>query len=103
MPAHEARNPIQLTDVPENVNVAVAPAERLKVAVPWLHPRLLLPWNQSGGWPGPSVPGVYTIERSVSSKRVAAGGGTALETVTVTAETGEQTEKPVIVLYEVRP
>src|ERR1051326_5725974 len=82
MPAHAERKPIQLTPVPLNGSVAVAPADRLNVAVPLLHVRLLLPLNQSGGCPGPSVPDVKMIDVSVSSKRVAAGCGVEFDTVT---------------------
>jgi hypothetical protein len=47
MPAHGARNPTQVTAVPENWNVALAPADLWKDAVFSLHARLRLPWNQA--------------------------------------------------------
>ena len=80
MPAQGARNPIQRTVVPVKLNRACAPCDRLNEAVLLLHVRLRLPCHHPAGCPGAVTPSVYTIDRSVSSNRVA-----VCDTVTVTA------------------
>src|SRR5207249_1444311 len=80
MPAQGARNPIQRTVVPVKLNRACAPCDRLNEAVLLLHVRLRLPCHHTAGCPGAVTPSVYTINRSVSSNRVA-----VCHTVTVTA------------------
>lgn len=84
MPAHQARKPIQLTDVPVKRKVARAPADRLNDAVPPLQSRLRLPWNHGDGCLGADdEPGVYVMAGSVSSNRVAGegGGGAVVATI----------------------
>src|SRR5205814_2300156 len=65
IPACGPRKPIQLTDVPVKVSVALAPAVVETAAIPPLHSADGLP-NQ---------PAVYATDGSVSSKRTNGGGG----------------------------
>src|SRR5258706_6982965 len=72
MPAQGARKPIHRTVDPVKVKAARAPSPRVNEATLPLQARLRLPDHQFGGCPFVPLPGVYVMDNSVFSMRVAA-------------------------------
>src|SRR5258708_9127806 len=79
MPTQGARKPIHRIVDPVKVKAARAPSPRVNEATLPLQARLRLPIHQFGGCPFVPLPGVYVMDNSVFSIRVA-----VCETVTVT-------------------
>src|SRR5258707_15499062 len=71
MPAQGARKPIHRTVDPVKVKAARAPSPRVNEATLPLEARLRLPIHQFGGCPFVPLPGVYVMDNSVFSMRVA--------------------------------